>query len=180
MKAIALLLGVGLAIPWAGGNARAAVRDTHENTFTIESSARTAAPPAAVYAAFGKVSAWWDPEHTWSGSAKNLSLQLQAGGCFCEKLGGGGSVQHGRVLFAQPGVTLRLDAPLGPLQDMAVVGVLTFKFAPQDGGTLISMTYRVSGTFRMESEKLAPIVDQVLQTQLDRLVAYTNTEKTQK
>jgi hypothetical protein len=32
----------------------------------------------------------------------------------------------------------------------------------------------------MESEKLAPIVDQVLQTQLDRLAAYTNTEKSRK
>lgn len=179
MKAMAVLLGFALAIPCAG-DALAAVRDTRENAFTIESSARTSASPAAVYAAFGKVSEWWDPEHTWSGSAKNLSMQLQAGGCFCEKLGGGGSVQHGRVLFAQPGVTLRLDAPLGPLQDMAVVGVLTFKLAPQDGGTLISITYRVSGAFRMESEKLAPIVDQVLQTQLDRLAAYTNTEKSRK
>jgi hypothetical protein len=63
---------------------------------------------------------------------------------------------------------------------MAVVGVLTFKLVPQDGGTVITLTYRVSGSLRMESGKLAPIVDQVLRTQLDRLAAYTDTERSRK
>ena len=160
--------------------AHAEVRETRESAFIIESSAKASADPAHVYTALGKVSAWWDPQHTWSGSATNLSIHLQAGGCFCEKLAGGGSVEHGRVIYAQPGVTLRLDAPLGPLQDMAVVGILTFKLAPQDGGTLITLTYRVSGALRMESAKLAPIVDQVLSTQLDRLVAYAGTQRSRK
>jgi uncharacterized protein YndB with AHSA1/START domain len=158
----------------------AEVRETKESAFTIESTATSPGDPSHVYAALGKIGAWWDPQHTWSGSAKNLSIQLQAGSCFCEKLPGGGSVEHGRVIYAQPGVTLRLDAPLGPLQDMAVVGVLTFKLAPQAGGTLITLTYRVSGALRMESEKLAPIVDQVLRTQLDRLAAYASTETSRK
>ena len=46
---------------------------------------------------------WWDPSHTWSGSAKNLTFEPKAGGCFCEKLADGGSVQHGRVIYRPAG-----------------------------------------------------------------------------
>ncbi len=179
MRIAAWWLGFSIALALAT-TAVAEVRETKETAFTLELSAKSSADPTHVYADLGKVGAWWDPEHTWSGSAKNLSIRLQAGGCFCEKLPGGGSVEHGRVIYAQPGVTLRLDAPLGPLQDMAVVGVLTFKLVPQDGGTLITLTYRVSGAFRMQSEKLAPIVDQVLRTQIDRLAAFATTDTKRK
>ncbi len=167
-----ILCSIGVFSLWTAG-AVAGVLDSRENSFALESVATTKAAPAAVYAALGKVSDWWDPDHTWSGSAKNLSLQLQAGGCFCEKLADGGSIQHGQVIYAQPGVMLRLNSPLGPLQEMPVSSVLTFKLAPHEGGTQITMTYRVSGAFTMESAKLAPIVDQVMRTQLDRLAAFT-------
>ena len=162
-------LGVMVSAP---DRLQAAVTDIRENAFSIESTATLKAPPATVYRELAQVSRWWDPAHTWSGSAANLSLQLQAGGCFCEKLSGGGSVQHGRVINVQPAVLLRLDAPLGPLQEMPVSGVLTFKLAPSAGGTLVTMTYRVSGAFTMDSAKLAPIVDSVLATQLERLRAH--------
>jgi hypothetical protein len=59
---------------------------------------------------------------------------------------------HGRVIYTQPGGMLRLDTPPGPLQEMAVTGVLTFRLTPQDGGTLITMSYRVSGTFPRTAE----------------------------
>ena len=162
------------------GQVRAEVRDIRESAFTIESIAITTASPAEVYRAFGAVSEWWDPEHTWSGSSKNLSLQLQAGGCFCEQLADGGSIQHGRVIYVQPGVIVRLDSPLGPLQEMPVTGVLTFNLAPQGAGTRITMTYRVAGGLTMESAKLAPIVDHVMGVQLGRLKAYGDTLKPQK
>jgi uncharacterized protein YndB with AHSA1/START domain len=179
MKSAACLFG--LALTCLGANlASGAVTETHADGFAMESTATTRATPAAVYAALGKPGAWWHPEHTWSGSARNMSLQLQAGGCFCEKLAGGGSVQHGRVIFAQPGSQLRLDAALGPLQDMAVTGVLTFKLAAQDGGTLITMSYRVSGALTMEAATLAPVVDQVMGIQLGRLKAYSDSGKINK
>ena len=164
--------GLGLTAPdclWA------AITDIRESAFSIESTAITKAPPAVVYRELAMVSRWWDPAHTWSGSAGNLSLQLQAGGCFCEKLAKGGSVQHGRVINVQPGVLLRLDAPLGPLQEMPVTAVLTFKLVPSGAGTLVTMTYRVSGALTMESAKLAPIVEGVLNTQLERLRAHVDT-----
>jgi hypothetical protein len=54
---------------------------------------------------------------------------------------------------------------------MPINGVLTFKFAPGEKGeeTLVTMTYRVAGAMTLESAKLAPIVDQVMSGQLQRL-----------
>jgi uncharacterized protein YndB with AHSA1/START domain len=151
------------------GVARAEVRETRENGFVIESVVTADAAAASVYRDLIRIALWWDPAHTWSGSAKNLKLEPKAGGCFCEKLPDGGSVQHGRVIFAQPGKQLRIEGALGPLQEMAVSGVLTFRLAPDGPGTRITMTYRVAGTLTMEASKLAPLVDQVMAIQLGRL-----------
>jgi uncharacterized protein YndB with AHSA1/START domain len=164
-----LLLSLLLLSALASEKAAAAVSETHENAFTIETTVLVDATPASTWRELTRVSLWWDPAHTWSGSAKNLKLEPKAGGCFCEKLADGGSVQHGRVVFAQPGKILRLQAALGPLQSMAVTGMLSFTLSPDGPGTRITMTYRVAGALTMESAKLAPLVDQVLETQLNRL-----------
>jgi uncharacterized protein YndB with AHSA1/START domain len=174
MKIPAGLFAFGVAF-LASGSVTAGVVEARDNAFSIESTVSSSAPPNVVYRALGNVAGWWDPEHSWSGSAKNLSLHLQAGGCFCEKLADGGSVEHGRVIYAQPGVMVRLNAPLGPLQGMPVTAVLTYKLAPEGSGTAITMTFRVSGAMTMGSAKLAPIVDQVMNVQLGRLKAYSDT-----
>ena len=168
MKPAPLIAACILALGSAG-MARADVRETREGSFVIEITMMADASPALVYRDLVRVALWWHPDHTWSGAAKNLKLDARAGGCFCEKLSGGGSVQHGRVVFAQPGKQLRLEAALGPLQEMAVAGVLTFVLAPDGPGTRISMTYRVSGQLTMDTGKLAPLVDQVMGIQLGRL-----------
>jgi uncharacterized protein YndB with AHSA1/START domain len=156
------------------GAATAAVQDAKEGAFSTQAVILVELPPSAAYRAMTQLPGWWDPAHTWAGSAKNLVLEPRAGGCFCEKLAGGGSVQHARVVFAQPGKQLRLVGALGPLQDMAVTGVLTFTLAPDGPGTRITLTYRVSGALTMDATKLAPGVDQVLTTQLERLRTYAN------
>ena len=170
------LLALALA---AVPNAHADVREAQPAVFMIESAVTTTATPAAAYAVLTrKVGQWWDPAHTWSGSARNLSIDPRAGGCFCEKLAGGGSVEHARVIWAEPGKNLRLEGAFGPLQEMAVSAVMTFKFAPEGAGTRITLTYRAAGAFTMDSAKLAPIVDQVLTVQLKRLGAFADTGKT--
>jgi len=164
-----LAVAVGLALP-----VHADVKETRENGFLIEATVMADASPTAVYRQLVRVAGWWDPKHTWSGSARNLKLDPKAGGCFCEKLGDGGSVQHARVIFAQPGKLLRLEGALGPLQDMAVTGVLSFNLAPDGPGTRINMTYRVAGVLTMDSAKLAPLVDQVMGIQLGRLRSFAS------
>jgi uncharacterized protein YndB with AHSA1/START domain len=150
------------------------VREAGGNSLVVESSVSTSASPARVYAAIGKAAGWWNPQHTWSGASKNLTLPLRAGGCFCEKLPGGGSVEHGRVVFANPGKMVRINGSLGPFQEMAVAGVLTFTLAPENQGTRIVMRYSVSGAISMDPKKLAPGVDQVMSGQLTRLKAFTD------
>ena len=166
MKYRAALAILGFAFSLS---AAAAVETTRDGFFSTRSVILVEARPAVAWKALSQVSKWWEPAHTWSGSARNLVLEARAGGCFCEKLEDGGSVQHARVVFAQPGQTLRLDGALGPLQEMPVTGVLTFTLAPDASGTRITMTYQVAGALSMDAAKLAPLVDQVMSAQLERL-----------
>jgi uncharacterized protein YndB with AHSA1/START domain len=96
--------------------AAAEVKTVAANGFEVVSAVVTAAPPDRVYNAFGEIGKWWSSAHTFSRDAANLSLELRAGGCFCERLKNGGSVLHMVVVYAVPGVGLRLRGALGPLQ----------------------------------------------------------------
>ena len=68
--------------------------------------------------------------HTVSKDAANLSLELRAGGCFCERLKDGGSVQHLQVAYTAPWAGLRLRGALGPLQMEGVDGALAWRISP--------------------------------------------------
>src|SRR6478735_8420598 len=167
--------------------ASADVLETSPNSFTVESSVVIQAAADPAYAMLtGAINAWWDPAHTWSGDAKNLAIDARAGGCFCEQLPNGGSVEHARVVFAQPGKLLRFDAALGPFQDMPVKGVLTFRFktesqAPDANGvprqTRVTVNYRVFGSFTMESARLAAGADGMLAGQMQRFKLFVETGK---
>ncbi len=135
------------------------------------------AAPYDVWKAIAALPRWWHNEHTWSGQASNMSLDLQAGGCWCERWGGGQSVQHGQVLLVQPGRVIRLQANLGPLQELAVSGVLTIVTSAQDGKTFLRLSYRVAGNAEAALDKLAPAVDQVLAVQYRRLKSLAETGK---
>jgi hypothetical protein len=157
---------------------RADVIDASAGGFTVKSTAAISATPMAVYETVVKrVGSWWDPEHTWSGSPRNMSIEPRAGGCFCEKLTAGGSVQHMSVLLAEPGKTLRMAGGLGPIQEMPVSGVLTLTFAEVSGGARVELTYTVGGYAKEGLSGLAPIVDQVLATQVARLKRFVETGK---
>src|SRR5512134_3799150 len=56
--------------------------------FATKSVVRIAAASDRVYGALVQdVGRWWDPAHTYSGDARNLSIDPRPGGCFCERLG---------------------------------------------------------------------------------------------
>ena len=130
-----------------------------------------AASPAQVWTALVEPARWWNSEHTWSGNAANLSLQPVAGGCFCEKLPPGGSVQHLRVIYVQPAKLLRMSGALGPLQGEAVSGTLTVTLEPARRGTKIAFDYVVGGFMHMPIAQMAPAVDGMVGEQLSRLAA---------
>ena len=161
----------------AAAASRAEVVDVGENGFTIKETASVSADPARAWAAAVEVGKWWDPEHTYSGDAANLSLDPKPQGCWCEKLPGKGGVAHMTVVFADPGRTLRLTGGLGPLQSLAVAGVMTWTFIPVEKGATVEMTYLAGGYNRGGFKDLAPGVDAVLRAQIERYQRYVNTGK---
>ncbi|MBL8329231.1 MAG: SRPBCC family protein [Rubrivivax sp.] len=127
--------------------------------------------PAQAWKAIVQLPVWWNDAHTWSGKASNMSLDLQAGGCWCERWGEGRSVMHGQVVQVQPGLLVRMNASLGPLQELGAQGVLTIVTSAQEGKTFLRLTYRVAGGPETNLDKLAPAVDRVLSEQFKRLKA---------
>jgi uncharacterized protein YndB with AHSA1/START domain len=148
----------------------AATSEVSPSAFLSSFRAEVAAPPGAAWAATTRISQWWSSEHTYSGDASNLTLDATAGGCWCERWKGN-SIEHARVIVAMPGKLLRLQAALGPLQAMAVNGVLTFRLSPTASGTAIDGTYRVRGAPDAGLDKIADAVDRVLGEQVARLAA---------
>ncbi|MBP8247912.1 MAG: ATPase, partial [Phenylobacterium sp.] len=66
------------------GAARAEVADQSPQGFEIRHVVTIAAPPSKVRAATLEPGRWWNSAHSWSGAAKNLSIDLTTG-CFCER-----------------------------------------------------------------------------------------------
>jgi hypothetical protein len=150
--------------------ARAEVVSAEPNGFSIRHvvEAPNVAPPV-VWAALSDIAKWWDPEHTYSGDSRNLSLEPVVRGCFCEKLSLYAGIEHATVVYAQPAKTLRLLGALGPLQDFGVTGSLTWQIDAAGGGSRITMTYNVGGFADRPLSDWAPIVDEVLEVQVKRL-----------
>jgi uncharacterized protein YndB with AHSA1/START domain len=158
----------------ACASAHAEVASSSADGFEIKVERRLTATPAASYRALGEIGRWWSDEHTWSGRASNLSLSMQAGGCLCERWQDG-AVEHGRVIHAAPGRLLRLNAPLGPLQALAVNAILSFELAAAGTGTNLTVTFRVNGDGT--TGQLAAPVDGVITEQVDRYTRFLATGK---
>ena len=125
---------------------------------------------------------YWNRAHSWSGSSAGFYIDAQANGCFCElfqeadangKLKTVGSVEHMRVIFAQPGKVLRMQGALGPLQSEAVIGTLTVAMEPAKDsvGTRVSFSYVVGGYMRYKVSEIAPAVDKVLGEQFKNMLS---------
>ena len=111
----------------------AEVKSVTSNGFEVAETVTVQASTERVFAALGEVSRWWSSSHTFSRDAANLSLDLKAGGCFCERLKDGGSVEHLLVVYAAPGAGLRLRGALGPLQMEGVDGTLAWTLNRRKG-----------------------------------------------
>jgi uncharacterized protein YndB with AHSA1/START domain len=160
----------------AAGVAHAEVKEKSASGMYLVYTQALKAPPAKVYGSLGMVGKWWSNDHTYSGNAANLTLRTEAGGCFCEAWSSG-TVEHGRVVTAMSQKLLRIDSALGPLQELAVTGALTFSLAPEGTGTKLTVTYRVNGSPATALDGLAGIVDQVIGEQVVRFGRFVETGK---
>jgi len=156
--------------------AAAEVTAASPSGFTLSYSRPVPATPAQAFDTIGQLPRWWNAAHSYSGQAANLRLALRAGDCFCEQWDGG-SIEHLRVVLVRPPSMVRLEGALGPLQELAVRGVLTFATAVVEGRTVLRLTYRVAGAPEAGLEKLAPLVDRVMADQFGRWADYVESQR---
>ena len=174
MRSTLVLLPILCAM--LGAPLRGEVIESSAAGFSVRNTASIHASPANVYRALtDEVGQWWDPVHTFSHDARNLSLDAKPGGCFCERFPDGGGVQHMSVVYASPGKLLRLRGAIGPLQEAAVVGTMTWTLSESGAGTSVDLSYTVGG-FRVGGFRDLPtVVDGVLRGQLGRLKSFIET-----
>lgn len=170
MKKIAL----GIVALFAAGAARADVVESSPSGFALRQTVQIAAAPDKVYAALVQPAKWWSSSHTFSKSAANMSIDAKAGGCFCE-IWKGGSVQHALVVYAQPGVALRLRGPFGPFQGQGVDAALTFSMEAKNGGTEFVMEEVTGGFMQGGMGDWGKKADGMLAEQVARLKQYIET-----
>jgi uncharacterized protein YndB with AHSA1/START domain len=171
--AVALCWVLFLTPPSVG---EAEVTDARPEGFAIQVEVTVQAPPRQVYQhLIQDIGKWWESGHTYSGDATNLYLEAEAKGWFGERLPGGGSVRHMEVIAVFPEKLVRLSGALGPLQEYAITGAMTWKFAPADEGTQLTVTYVVGGYRPGGLADFARPVDQVLRTQVHRLQKFVET-----
>jgi uncharacterized protein YndB with AHSA1/START domain len=163
-----------LVLACAAGRAAAAVVDSTAAGCTVRHERVVAAAPDSVWRALVGIGRWWSPDHTFSGDARNLSLDPVPGGCFCESLPGGG-VRHLVVVYARPPRDLRLQGALGPLQAGAVTGSMTWSLAPDPRGTRLRLEYAFAGYLPGGLGSMAGPVDRVLGEQAARLARLVET-----
>lgn len=165
-----LIIALGLLA--ASAPAAAEVIGASANGFEVRQVVPLVVKPEVAFQAFASLPAWWDPQHTYSGKADNLSLVLTPGGCFCERFPKGGGIEHMRVTYVDPGKRIVLTGALGPLLYEATAGVLDVQVKSTAGGSQLTLDYKAAGFANGGADKLAPIVDQVLAEQLRRYRRY--------
>ena len=167
------LLGASVLLSAASASSAPQVTPTG---FLVKLEANMNAPAAKVYDALvGQIGSWWNPEHTYSHDAKNLSIDARPGGCFCEKLPNGGGIEHLRVVYVAPPQVVRFSGALGPLQASGVTGSMTWKLTGDRDNTRLELSYSVGGFIPGGFEKIAPAVEAMLREQVDRLRTFVET-----
>jgi uncharacterized protein YndB with AHSA1/START domain len=166
-----MIRSIGLIALLAAAPAAAKIVAADSHGFALRQFVDLNVPPAKAYATLVRPQDWWSGDHSYSGKAARLSLDPRVGGCFCERLDGGGGVEHMRVSYIRPGEHLTLTGPIGPLLFEAVAGVLDVTITATPGGSRVTFEYRAAGFGRANGSDLAPKVDQVLGEQYQRFAA---------
>ena len=163
----ALSLSVFIAAFYCPVIARAEVIASGPDHYTLKQEATSELSPAQVWARVMNPALWW--HHSYSGDSDNFTLDARAGGMWLERWDGG-EVEHGRILYIKHGEQLRLDAPFGPLQEMAVRVIWTITVSEHEGGSKVVFDEVASGSSQSGLENIAPAVDRVKAEGLIRLV----------
>lgn len=152
---------------------RADIADSSAAGFTVKVTIHIQATPGDVYRRLVyNVGDWWSPAHTFSGDSRALTIDNHAPGCFCEKLPNLGTASHMEVVMAAPGEKLVMRGAMGPLQPLAVTGVMSIQLSPDAAATKLVVTYAAGGYLPTGLNSWAAPVDSVLTEQFTRLKNY--------
>jgi hypothetical protein len=158
--------------------AHANVVTTAPTGFVVEHHLELKIDAKTAYDRFTKIGSWWGSNHSFSGDAKNITIDTKPGGCWCETLPNGGFVKHMDVVHAAPGAMLVFSGGLGPLQFMGVAGSMTVSFQSDKAGiTTVKLHYDVGGRDDKNFEDISKAVDGVLGEQLTRYGKFARSGK---
>jgi len=130
---ISAAIAFGFAAPTMVAADVVSFSETH---FVLRLEATSSLSTDAMWQRLIQPSTWWHPDHTYSGSSENLSLEAVAGGAWRE-VWEGGSVTHGTVVFVKEGEVLRMNAPFGPLQSLAAYTIWTITISADGDGSKV-------------------------------------------
>lgn len=164
LLAVICLVAAAAAVP-----AHGEVVNSAPNGFHIRRAVTVPVGADRAYAAFADVGRWWNPQHSYGGVASRMTMELRPGGCFCERLTGGG-IEHLRVTYIDRPKRLVLTGGLG-LLFQAVSGMMDLKFEAAGAGTKVTMDYKVAGFANGGADKISAPVDKVLGEQISRYAA---------
>ena len=140
--------------------------------FTLRHEADSALSADDLWDRLVRPETWWHPDHTYSGSADNLSLEVDAGGLWREDWKGN-SVSHGEVVLVREGRMLRLQAPFGPLQEIGAYTIWTISIEPAESGSRVVFDEVAVAPPTADMAELAKAVDYVKQEAITRLTGET-------
>ena len=167
MKTLLATVLVGF---FALATAHADIVEASDSHYVLRHEATSSLASDALWQRLVKPASWWHPDHTYSGDADNLSLDVRAGGLWRETWDGG-SVVHGSILFLEDGKSMRLYAPFGPLQGLGVYTVWTITVSADGAGSKVVFDEISSGAPSADLDELAKAVDYVKTEAITRLVA---------
>ena len=170
------VIGVVLAA-LAVGAARAEVVDVTAQGMHLREVVQVKASAAETYDALLRVGDWWSSGHSFSGDARDMRLEPNVGGCWCERLPDGGELRHLEVVAVEPGKGLRLFGSLGPMQFSGAAGNMNWTIAEKDGVSTVTFDYAAGGYFKGGFPAFAPGADRVLDEALKRFKSYAETGK---
>lgn len=162
-------LFIARALTLLASPAAAEVVERGPDHFVLRYETGLETTPEDIYGSIGDIGQWWDSAHTYSGDARNMTLPLEVGACFCERLADGSDFEHGRVVAADPETGVLLNAPLGPLKGKTTRADLSIGWSGANAGWTLVMTYVVRGE---GVGAWADGVDAVMQGQYTRLTHY--------
>lgn len=148
----------------------AEVKDSAAGRFALECKKVTDLPAGEAFTAFVKgYGKWWHASHSHNGDPQALSIDLEKA-CILKQPPNRSFVRHLKLANYHPqNITPCFTSGLGPPQETGVDGAMTVETTEVDKRTQIQALYSVTGYSKHRLNKLALIVDRVLNDQFTQL-----------